>query len=72
MSEGEPRNKVEAVLVAATAPLTLDEIVKAAFGRLTDRGRSSTRVYLHRLDEAGRLVRYPRRYELKREVKAKS
>lgn len=66
MTEGGPSEKIEAALSAATEPLTLDQIVKAAFGRVTERGRSSARVHLHRLDEAGKLVRHPRKYELKR------
>lgn len=66
----EDPNKIETVLGKASAPMTLDAIVKATFGRLTERGRSAARVYLHRLDVAGRLIRHPRRYELKREGKA--
>lgn len=66
MTEGAAKDKIEAVLKAAKEPLTLDQIVRAAFGHVTERARGSARVYLHRLDEAGRLVRHPRKYELKR------
>lgn len=67
MSEAGPKEKIEAALALAKEPLSLDQICKAAFGRITEDYRSRVRVNLHRLDEAGRLVKYPRKYELRRD-----
>ena len=63
-----PKDKIEAVLAAATEPLSLDEICLLAFGQLTDRNRGAVRTNLYRLDENGRLIRNPRTYELRKEI----
>ena len=57
--------KIAAVLAAATAPLSLDEICLRVFGQLTERNRSVARTILHRLDVEGLLIRHPRKYALK-------
>ena len=62
-----PKDKIAAVLAAATEPLSLDEICLRAFGQITERNRSATRTNLHRLDEVGLLVRHPRTYALKKQ-----
>jgi hypothetical protein len=66
MTEGGPKEKIEAALANAGGPLSLDQICQEAFGRVTEEFRSKVRVNLHRLDAAGRLAKYRRAYELKR------
>ena len=60
-----PKEKIAAVLAAATEPLSLDEICLIAFGQITERNRSTARTILHRFDADGLLVRHPRTYALK-------
>ena len=58
--------KIENVLAASTEPLSLDEICLRVFGQLTDRNRGTIRTSLSRLDEVGRLIRFPRTYTIKK------
>ncbi len=53
------------ILRQAKEPLSIDQLCKALFGRTGDRERSLVRVNLHRLDTEGKLIKHPRRYELK-------
>lgn len=66
MKRTSDAGKVEAALVAATGAMTVDEICRAAWGRVGERERNLVRVTLHRMDERGVLVKHARRYELKR------
>jgi hypothetical protein len=59
-------DKVSDALRTAQTPLTVAEIARIAFGRTTERSLSATRVYLHRLDACGKLLRHPRKYEWRR------
>lgn len=52
------------VLRRSKEPLSVEQLCKAVFGRTGDRERGLVRVYLHRLDSQGKLVKYPRRYSL--------
>ena len=58
---------IEQALATATRPINIDEICRAAFGRIDERGRNNVRVALHRLDQAGRLVKHAQTYELRKE-----
>jgi chromosome segregation and condensation protein ScpB len=57
--------RIEAVLRAAEAPLSIDEICDAAFERRGARERNIVRVTMHRLDARGLLQKHPRTYSLK-------
>lgn len=58
--------KIEQALATAARPVNIDQICRAAFGRIDDRGRNHVRVVLHRLDQAGKLVKHAQAYEMKK------
>ncbi len=64
-SESSDAKKIEAALRESAEPLTIDEICKAALGRIGERERNLVRVNLHRLDERGVVQRYAARYGIK-------
>ena len=56
--------KIEAAMLASDEPLTIDQICKAALGRVGARERALVRVNLHRLDQRGILTKHAARYSL--------
>ena len=62
MSQAE---QIEQALAKAKRPVNIDEICRAAFGRVGERERNLVRVNLHRLDAAGKIVKHAQAYELK-------
>ncbi len=57
--------KIEAALRNAGGPLTIDEICRAAWGRVGERERSSVRVNIHRLDARGLIEKSAAKYAIK-------
>jgi len=57
--------KIEQALSTAARPINIDQICRAAFGRVDERGRNNVRVVLHRLDHEGRIVKHAQSYALK-------
>jgi predicted Zn-ribbon and HTH transcriptional regulator len=58
--------KIEQALKTAARPINIDQICCAAFGRIDEHVRNNVRVVLHRLDQAGKLVKHAQAYELRR------
>lgn len=58
--------KIEQALATAARPVNIDQICRAAFGHVDERGRNNVRVVLHRLDLAGKIIHHAKSYELRR------
>lgn len=56
--------RIEKALTVASGPLTIDDICRLVFGRITERDRNLVRVVLHRLDSRGVLVKHAQTYEV--------
>lgn len=56
--------RIEKALAVASGPLTIDDICRIVFGRITNRDRNLVRVVLHRLDTRGILVKHAQTYEI--------
>jgi|WetSurSiteA1Bulk_404760.scaffolds.fasta_scaffold61021_3 hypothetical protein len=57
--------RIEKALTVASGPLTIDDICRLVFGRISGRERNLVRVVLHRLDARGVLVKHAQTYEIK-------
>jgi hypothetical protein len=62
--------KIAAILDGADDYLTVDEICKAAFGRVGDRERGNVHLNLHRMGERGEIEKRAAGYR-KKKTKAK-
>ncbi len=58
-------DRIEAALRASDEPMTIDDLCRAALGRIGARERNLVRVNLHRLDQRGLIAKHAARYSLR-------